>query len=210
MPRHSFLLLPAAALALLAAAVSPAPLLAHCDSLDGPVVTDARAALASGDPAAVLKWVRAGDEAEIRAAFARTLAVRELGGEAAALADTWFFENLVRIHRAGEGAPYTGLAPAGSAEPGIAAADRALADGSVEALIAQLAEHARGGVAARFERVAAAKRHAGHGVEAGRAWVAAYVDYIHYVEGIHAAIERAPGDAHAHAAAGTPAGEHPH
>jgi hypothetical protein len=87
---------------------------AHCDTLDGPVVVDARAALAAGDVTEVLKWVQAGDEPEIRAAFDRTLAVRAAGGAALELADTWFFETLVRVHRAGEGAPYT-ASPAGAA-----------------------------------------------------------------------------------------------
>ena len=196
-----------AAFALLAGFLS-APARAHCDTLDGPVVTDARAALAAGDPTAVLKWVRAEDEAQVRAAFARTLGVRAAGGEAAALADTWFFENLVRIHRAGEGAPYTGLAPAGTVEPGIAAADRAIATSSIEALVADLSEQVRAGVSHRFQRLDAARRHAGHDVEAGRAWVAAYVDFIHYVEGVHVAIQRAPGAAHAQPEPAS--GEHRH
>ena len=78
---------------------------AHCDTLDGPVVADARTALAQGNVAPVLKWVRPADEKEIRTAFARTTAVRNLSPEAEILADLYFFEALVRIHRAGEGAP---------------------------------------------------------------------------------------------------------
>lgn len=207
--RPSVALTAAAAIALVAAVALSRPAAAHCDTLDGPVVTDARAALAAGDPTLVLKWVSAADEPEIRAAFERTLAVRKLGGEAATLADTWFFENLVRVHRAGEGAPYTGLAPAGSVEPGIAAADRAIAAGSSDELVAEISAHARAGVTERFERLRAAKAHAAHDLEAGRAWVAAYVDYIHYVEGLHVAIEREAG--HAHGAAAEPAaGAHRH
>jgi len=178
---------------------------AHCDTLDGPVVVDARAALAAGDVTQVLKWVQAGDEPEIRAAFDCTLAVRAAGGAALELADTWFFETLVRVHRSGEGAPYTGLKPAGAVEPGIAAADLAIDSGSADGLVAALTEHLDEGVRRRFEQVVAAREHASHNVAAGRSYVAAYVDFIHYVEGLHVAMAgsghgAAPAghDAHAH------------
>ena len=96
---------------------------AHCDSMDGPVVQAARLSLAMGNPAPALAWVRREDEGEIREAFERTLAVRALGGSATELAELWFFETLVRVHRVGEGEPYTGLKPAGTPVPaGIAAA----------------------------------------------------------------------------------------
>jgi hypothetical protein len=161
---------------------------AHCDTVDGPVVIDARSALAAGDVTPVLKWVQAEDEPEIRAAFDRALVVRASGGAALELADTWFFETLVRVHRAGEGAPYTGLKPAGAVEPGIAAADRAIDSGSADSLVAALTGHLDEGVRQRFERVVAARGHAGHNVAAGRAYVAAYVDFIHYVEDLHVAM----------------------
>ena len=178
---------------------------AHCDTLDGPVVVDARAALAAGDVTPALKWVRAEDEAEIRAAFERALAVRASGGAALELADTWFFETLVRVHRAGEGAPYTGLKPAGAVEPGIAAADQAIESGSADSLLAALAGHLDEGVRHRLERVLAAREHAGHNVAAGRAWVAAYVDFIHYVEGLDVALA---GSGHGAAPAGQEAHAH--
>ena len=178
---------------------------AHCDTLDGPVVVDARAALAAGDVTPALKWVRAEDEAEIRAAFDRTLAVRASGGAALELAETWFFETLVRVHRAGEGAPYTGLKPAGAVEPGIAAADRAIESGSADSLVAALADHLDEGVRHRLERVLAAREHSGHNVAAGRAWVAAYVDFVHYVEGLDVALA---GSGHGAAPAGQEAHAH--
>src|SRR5512135_2885220 len=76
---------------------------AHCDTLDGPVVKDARTALQTRDVTPVLKWVKKESEAEIRAAFDAALAAR---GEAPAdvqEADMKFFQTLVRVHRAGEG-----------------------------------------------------------------------------------------------------------
>jgi hypothetical protein len=102
---------PIAALALWMLCAMPATASAHCDSLDGPVVKAAQQALDTRDVSAVLIWVGAGDEAEIRAAFEQTLAVRALDVRARSLADRYFFETVVRLHRAGEGAPYTGLKP---------------------------------------------------------------------------------------------------
>src|SRR5690349_7572698 len=120
-------------------ALAPRPAAAHCDTLDGPVVKAARAALSRGDVRPVLAWVQPGDEAVVRAEFERAVAVRKLGPEARSLADTYFFETVVRLHRAGEGAPYTGLKPAGLEAPNaIAAADRAVDSGSADALSAEL------------------------------------------------------------------------
>ena len=106
-------------------------LAAHCDTLDGPVVASARIAIEKGDVTPVLMWVRDAHESMIRDVFARTLAVRSKGPEARDLADTYFFETLVRVHRDSEGAPFTGLNPAGTdLGPALIEADRSLESGS--------------------------------------------------------------------------------
>jgi hypothetical protein len=171
-----------------AALLLPGPAAAHCDTLDGPVVSDARTALDQGDITPVLKWIRAADEPILRDAFAKTQAVRKVNADARALADTYFFETLVRIHRAGEGAPYTGLQPAGSVAPVILKADQALEKGSVEELAKTIASHAEAGIKERFRHALEAKKHAQESVVAGREYVAAYVTYVHYVEGIVQAV----------------------
>ena len=163
----------------------PAAAGAHCDTLDGPVVMTAKAALDKGDVTPVLKWVKKDDETEIRALFKKTLAVRAKGAEARELADMYFFETLVRIHRAGEGAPYTGLKPAGMVEAPIAAADKALATGTADDLVKMVTSAAAAGVRERFERVRETKKHADESIEAGREYVEAYVDFTHYVERLH-------------------------
>jgi len=193
-----------------ALALAAPRLRAHCDTLDGPTVTDARVALEKGDVTSALKWVRAADEAEIRAAFARTLKVRPGSAEARELADLWFFETLVRVHRAGEGAPYTGLKPAGT-DPGpvVRAADEALEKGSIDALAKAVAAHAEAGVRERFERAARAREHKEHSVDLGREYVEAYVDYVHFVENVHNLLAGA-GAHHAEAAPAAPAHAHEH
>jgi len=170
---------------------------AHCDTMDGPVVTEARAALEAGDVTPLLKWVGPEYEDEIRAVFGHVLEVRALGDSAREIADRFLFETLVRIHRAGEGAPYTGLKPAGDSHTAEAAADRALADGAVDDLAARIAGHASAGVRERFTAVAEAREHADDSVEAGRAYVAAYVDYVHYVLALHNAVGGTSGHGHA-------------
>ena len=180
---------------------------AHCDTLDGPVVATARRALETGKVNPVLAWERPQDEQEIRAAFARAVAVRRAGGEARALADTWFFETLVRVHRAGEGAPYTGLEPAGQdLGPAVPAADHAVGTGSPEAVERLLVDAVRSGLHERLEAVQA-RRPPAEDVAAGRAWVAAYVPFVHWVEGVYEAARGGAGGnpepaaaAHAHQA----------
>lgn len=170
---------------------------AHCDALDGPVIRDAITALEKRDAGPVLKWVKSEHEAEIRDAFAKAIAVRALDGNARQLADRYFFETLVRIHRAGEGEPFTGLKPAGSVEPGIDAADRALEKGSGDALATELAQAVNEGVRRRFAATLAHRKHASDSVDAGRKYVEAYVDYVHFVESVHRLAEH--GALHVHA-----------
>lgn len=171
------------------------PLRAHCDTMDGPVVKDAIVALNADDVTGVLKWIRPEDEREIRTLFDQVMTVRAQGGPARTLADRYFFESLVRIHRAGEGAPYTGLKPAGTVEPIIAASDRALEQGEIDALVDRITTHVAEGIRQRFQKTLLTRQHAEHSVSAGRAYVAAYVEFTHYIEGLHRV---AAGGGHAH------------
>ena len=176
----------AVVVALFAAGFWPAHVRAHCDGLDGPVVTAARGALESGDVSRSLVWVQPDDEQEVRRVFAETLAVRNLGEQARALADRFFFETVVRLHRAGEGAPYTGLKPAGrDLGPAISAADRALEHHSVDTLVELLTDTVRTQTITLFRE---ASRPVPPGdVAAGRRRIGAYVRFVHYVESVYGA-----------------------
>jgi len=182
-------------LLLVVALIAPAGLRAHCDGLDGPVVKAAQKALAARNVSPVLFWVQAKDEPEIRAAFEKTLTVRAMGPQAMELADRYFFETLVRVHRTGEGAPYTGLKPAGrDLGPAIPAADKAMDTGAVEPVVALLGRAMEDGIREHFKEAMAARNFAPNDVDAGRRYVEAYVEFIHYVERIHEAIAApAPG-----------------
>jgi hypothetical protein len=193
------------------AAAAPGAARAHCDALDGPVVKAAERALAAGKPDAALAWVSPAGEAEVREAYARAVAARRLGPEARTVADRWFFETLVRVHRAGEGAPFTGLRPAGlGAGPAVEAADRAVESGDLRPVEALLDREVRDGLAARFREVKARRAAAGTSVEAGRAFVAAYVPFVHFVEGVHRAASTGPSHGAEAAASAEPAPQRPH
>ena len=184
-------------LVILVALLSPSAALAHCDGLDGPVVKAARQALETGNVNLILIWVQKQDESEIREVFQKTLAVRKLSPEAKDLADWHFFETLVRLHRAGEGAPYTGLKPAGrDLGPAIPAADQAIASGSAESLSKLLTESVQAGILKRFGEVVERRDFDKDDIEKGRGYVKAYVEFVHYVERLHEAAEQ---PAHGHA-----------
>lgn len=162
--------------------------LAHCDTMDGPVVLAAKRAIEIHDVTPVLKWVQEEDESQIREAFRKTLIVRPQSEDARELADMYFFETLVRIHRAGEGAPYTGLKPAGT-DPGpvVTASDKALEDNSVDALVSMVTAKVEDGIRKRFAHANETAKRANQTVEAGREFVRAYVEFVHYAERVYEA-----------------------
>ncbi len=191
--RVSLLILVYSLLALVA--LIPVHVRAHCDTLDGPVVATARAALEKGNITPVLKWVKGNDEKEIKEVFQKAFVARKASPEAREIADGYFFETLVRIHRAGEGAPYTGL-QAGPAEPIILEADESLDTGSIEAITKHVTASVTDGIKKRFNTTLERKKHADESVAAGREFVEAYVDFTHYVERLY---NNAVGEAAVHA-----------
>jgi hypothetical protein len=169
---------------------------AHCDGLDGPVAKAGIVALESGDVRPALSWVPEPSETEVRGAFDHALRVRGLGGEARELADHFFLETLVRLHREGEGESYTGLKPAGrDLGPAIPAADLALESGSLVELEALLIDQVLNRLHERFEAARAGAGFDTTDVAAGRAYVAAYVPFLHYVEELYGLTT---GHAHGH------------
>lgn len=182
----------------LSVCASPKAASAHCDGLDGPVVKAAQRAFEAADVRPALIWVQPKDEAAVGAAFREALAVRKLGPDAKALAERHFFETLVRLHRAGEGAPFTGLKPPGrDLGPAIPAADKALEDGSAEPLVKLLSDAVGDGLRKHFRHAREKKDFGKDDVAAGREYVRAYVEFLHYAERIHQASEAAAHGHHA-------------
>lgn len=177
------------------------PAQAHCDAVDGPVARAAATALQSGNVNLVLPYAPASAEAEIKAVYEQAVRVRANDAESRALADRYFLETVVRLHRQGEGAPYTGLKPAGQDfGPVIPAAENALESGDPKALIALLTGAVRQQVEQRFEHASAARTlprspEAEAEVAAARARVHAELGFVLYAEGLHQALKGESGHA---------------
>jgi hypothetical protein len=181
---------------------------AHCDTMGGPVVKAAQKALETGNINLILIWVQQKDEAGIRKAFEKTLEVRKLSLQAKDLADMYFFETVVRIHRAGEGAPYTGIKPVGSeVNPAVDAADKAIDSNSLENLEELLTDTVKQELGKKFKELLEWKDYNTYDIASGRKFVAAYVVFIHYAEGV---FEAAEAKQSAHQESAEPQKEHSH
>ena len=172
----------------------------HCDSLDGPVVVAARKALEEGRVELVLPYVPADGEAEVTDVFEQTMAIRGASPAVSAVADRWFFENVVRVHRAGEGAPFTGLKPAGLSEgPVIPVAERALETGSGDELIGVLNDIVAEQVKVRLDHAMERKTDVDDGVAEAREYVEAMLGLQVWSHKLYlAALASAHGGEHHH------------
>lgn len=169
------------------AALLPRSVPAHCDTMAGPTVADGRRALESGNANHALKWVDEEHEHELAAVFDLARRVRGLSDDGRELADRYFLETLVRLHRAGEGEPYTGIKPRGTPiDARVAAADQCVATGTLAPLEPLVAASVLPELRTRFERVLATKNFDVNNVTAGRDFVAAYVGFFHLAEAEHA------------------------
>lgn len=175
---------------------------AHCDSIDGPVAKAALTALDTGNVNLALPFAPATAESEIKAVFAQLLKVRVLGSEAKTLADRAFIETTVRLHRAGEGAAFTGLKPAGiDYGPAIPAAERAIETGNLAPVRALLVEEVEHGLHTRLAHAQESRKGAKEpktikDVPAARERVSAELGFVTYVEGLRQAVQGAAGHEH--------------
>ena len=172
------------------------PVNAHCDSYDGPLIKDALKALETNNVSLVLKWIEPADEKEITDLFNKTYALKTGDQEIYSIVEKHFLETLVRLHREGEGQPFTGLKPAGSASPIVVMADQALADHDIDELLGKLDNHINSVIREKYNKVEKLGKIKETDTQTGREFVAAYVDYAHTLEAIHSVIET--GGAHGH------------
>lgn len=169
------------------------PLYAHCDSYDGPTIKDAVEALETNNVNLVLKWITEEQEKEIIPLFNKTYALKNGDNEIYKVVEKYFFETLVRLHRETEGAPYTGLKPAGTTKKIIQLSDQAIASKDIDDLLVKLNNHIGTVIKEKYEKVAALDKVKNESPEKGREYVEAYVDYTHTVEAIHDIIDQSCG-----------------
>lgn len=171
------------------------PAFAHCDSYDGPVIKDAVKALETNNVNLVLKWVTLEQEKEIIPLFNKTHQLKSGDKEVYTIVEKHFFETLVRLHRETEGAPYTGLKPAGTTKPIIQMTDKALKDGNVDDFLVKFDSHIDKVVREKYQKVTELNKVKDNSIEQGRAFVEAYVDYTHTVEALYDILEHVGGHA---------------
>ncbi len=153
----------------------------HCDTMDGPVVKAAKEALEKEDVNIILPWAPKEAENEISRAFDKTISVRKLGNQAGELADYWFFETIVRLHREGEGAPYTGIKPAGLDEgPVVPRAEKAIEHGDAKEVVEFLSRTVEDEVQKRLEHAMSLRDYNKDDVEAAREYTEAMLEFILY------------------------------
>lgn len=172
---------------------------AHCDTMDGPLVADARKAMAENNVNYVLKWVPVASEKEIRDAFTLIMKVKGLSPEAKELSEKYFFDTLVRIHRAAEGVPFTGVKPSGTpVDEKILAADKSLETGSISPLKGKIPEKDMPELTERFQKAMSLKNFDVNDVEAGREYIEAYVQFFKFAEGEEADAHQPATTKHIH------------
>jgi len=165
---------------------------AHCDRLNGPVAIAAKKALQTGDSSHALIWVTDQQAEELKSIFEQSLEVYAQGGDSQALAERYFMENTVRLHRQAEGMPYTGLKKVQPNPVDIQVAEEALESGGVAEVTDLLAQEIRHKISTLHANAVAAKNNKDQSVEAGRKWVDAYVQYIVYIHGLYQNIQAGP------------------
>ena len=157
---------------------------AHCDSYDGPVIKDALKALDQNNVQLVLKWIEPQQEMEIIPLFDKTYRLKSGDKQVYSIVEKYFLETLVRLHRETEGAPYTGLKPAGSTTPLVTMADNSIANKDVEGVIKTVTNHLEQVLRERYATVAKLSKTKDNLVVQGREYVHAYVEYTHTLEAL--------------------------
>jgi len=157
---------------------------AHCDTMDGPLIADARKAMSQDNVNYVLKWVSAANESEIRDAFNLVMKVKGLSPEAKELSEKYFFDTVVRIHRAGEGVPFTGVKPSGTlVDEKVLAADKSIEIGNLAPLSGMVSNNDLSELTELFNKVLSLKDFDVNNIKAGRDYIEAYVQFFKFAEG---------------------------
>ncbi|MDD1678839.1 MAG: DUF6448 family protein [Methanomicrobiales archaeon] len=153
-----------------------------------------RKALESGNVNYALIWIPEESEPELKAAFDRTFRARKEGREIQEIADDWFFETAIRLHRAGEGEPYTGLKPAGLDEgPVVPRAERAISAEDPADPIQFILHTVEEDLQNRFKHVMNTKKYDVNDVRAGRAFIQAYINFVVYAHHLYLSVTSGGG-----------------
>lgn len=171
----------------------------HCDTRDGPVVKAAMKALETGNLNFVLIWIPQESEKELKNIFAKTRKARKAGRDAQEVADDWFFENTIRLHRAGEGAAYTGMKPAGLSEgPVVPKAEKAIETGNSQETIDFILGTVEDDLTLRFHHVMDKKNYDVDDVAAGREFIEGFIGWVVYSHHLYEYVKGGGGHGEKH------------
>ena len=165
---------------------------AHCERENGPVAVAAKEALKSEDFSKVAIWIGEEQEEELKNKFRQSLSVYHKGGDSKELATEYFMSNAVRLHRAAEGMPFTGLKPAQAAAKDIQVAEKALKTGNLDPVMDMFSSKMEDEAQKWFQKALEAKKNKDESVKAGREWADKYVKYIIYLHKLYQKIEAGP------------------
>lgn len=165
---------------------------AHCDRENGPVAVAAKNALKTRDIGKILIWVGEDQEQELHKKFQESLEVYKNGGKSAELAEKYFMETAVRLHRAAEGMPFEGLKPSSPNPPDIESAEKALKTGNFEPVKDLLCQKLEEEALKWFRETRMTAENKNDSIDAGRAWVNNYVKYITYIHTLYQTIQAGP------------------
>jgi hypothetical protein len=147
--------------------------------MDGPVVSACKMALDTGNVNYALPFVPKKAEEELSLAFEKTVKARKLGVDAAEVADLWFFETAVRLHREGEGASFTGLKPAGlDWGPVVPLAEKDIENEDPTDTIEFLKRMVEEKMLEKFEAVISKKDYQSDDVDAAREYIEAMLNFV--------------------------------
>ncbi len=186
--------------------LAPAGLRAHCDRVNGPVAKSARQALKTGQFKPVAIWIGEEQEAALQDRFESSLKAYRAGGPGKKVAKSYFMSEAIRLHRAAEGMPFTGLKPASELPIDLKLAEKARETGDVQPVVDLLSSELEQKVKKWFKTSREARRQweQQQNVETGRKWADAYVKYIIYVHKLYQKIMAGPP----HGVGGKSAGSH--
>ena len=149
--------------------------------MDGPIVTAAELALEMENVNYVLPFVKKEFETELKEAFDNAVIVRELSGEAAEVADQWFFETAVRLHMLGVGKPFTGIKHSGlNQEHIILKANKAIENRDKTDLETLLLNSLMEAIETRYEITISKEDYDVNDVDAAREYMNSKMDFVEF------------------------------
>jgi hypothetical protein len=149
--------------------------------MDGPVVSAAEMALEMGNVNYILPYVKKEDEKELKYSFEKALSVRELSEDASELADYYFFETSVRLHRKGEGKSYDGIKPSGlNWGPVIRRAEKTIEEEDLTDFLEFMQATIEDELRERFDDVVEKKDYELSDVESAREYIESMLEFVLY------------------------------